>query len=104
MDISLLRIFSKTRLSICKTDAGSTQPTVELSFDKIKDEALRQLYNLLTTFPNTKYKDEANTLISGLLIKTNNYSEALKHLEKVKLKDEGYKQVFQKAGKKGFWG
>ncbi len=62
-----------------------------------EDEALRQLYNLLTTFPNTKYKDEANTLISGLLIKTNNYSEALKHLEKVKLKDEGYKQVFQKA-------
>jgi len=61
------------------------------------DEALRQLNNLVKTFPRTKYKDEANTLISGLLVKTNQYDEALKHLEKVTRKDEGYWQVYQKA-------
>ena len=61
------------------------------------DEALRQLNLLLKTFPYTQYKDEANTLISGLLVKTNKYDEALKHLEDVSRKDEGYWPVFQKA-------
>ena len=61
------------------------------------DEALRELNNLLTTFPNSIYKDEANTLISGLLIKTNHYSEALKRLDEVSVKDEDYRKVYQKA-------
>ncbi len=61
------------------------------------DEALRQLYNLLKTFPGTQYKDEANTLISGLLVKTNKYEEALKHLEIVGEKDEYYKRIYQLA-------
>ncbi len=61
------------------------------------DEALRQLNNLLKTFPRTKYKDEANTLISGLLVKTNQYDEALNHLEKVGKKEHDYWQVFQQA-------
>ena len=61
------------------------------------DEALRQLNNLLVTFPNSIYKDEANTLISGLLIKTNHYSEALKRLEEVSVKDEEYRKVYQMA-------
>jgi len=61
------------------------------------DDALRQLYNLVNTFPHSKYKDAANTLISGLLIKTNQYDVALKHLEKVVRKDEEYWQVYQKA-------
>jgi predicted Zn-dependent protease len=43
------------------------------------DEALRQLNNLIKTFPGSQYTDEANTMISGLLVKTNDYEEALKH-------------------------
>lgn len=61
------------------------------------DEALRQLYTLLKTFPASQYKDEANTLLSGLLIKTNNFEEALKYLDKVNNKEKNYWQVFQKA-------
>lgn len=62
------------------------------------DEALRQLNLLLATFPNTEYKDEANTLISGLLLRTNNYSEALAHLEAVtSRKDDSYYRNYQKA-------
>ncbi len=61
------------------------------------DEASRQLTNLLTTFPETEYKDEANTLLSDLLIKTNNYIEALKHLDKVKKRDDSYRKSYQKA-------
>ena len=62
-----------------------------------EDDALRQLYALLKTFPKTQYRDEANTLISGLLVKTNNYKRALSHLEAVGRKDEAYWQVYQKA-------
>lgn len=61
------------------------------------DEALRQLYTLLKTFPATQYKDEANTLLSRLLIKTNNFEEALKYLDKVNNKEKNYWQVFQRA-------
>jgi len=61
------------------------------------DEALRQLYNLIHTFPHTQYKDEANTLISRLLVKTNNYDGALEHLEKVSKKEDDYWTIYQKA-------
>ena len=61
------------------------------------DEALRQLYNLIKIFPHTRYKDEANTLISGLLVKTHQYEEALKHLNKVSKKERDYWQVYQEA-------
>jgi tetratricopeptide (TPR) repeat protein len=61
------------------------------------DEALRQLNTLVATFPNTRFKDEAKTLTSGLLIKTNNYAGAIKLLEEVKEKDKEYFNVYQKA-------
>ncbi len=61
------------------------------------DEALRQLYNLLKVFPASQYRDEANTMISGLLVRTNNFAEALKHLEAVSKKEQDYWQVYQKA-------
>ncbi len=61
------------------------------------DEALRQLYALLKAFPASQYKDEANTMISGLLVKTNNYAEALKHLGAVTNKEGDYWAVYQKA-------
>ena len=61
------------------------------------DDALRQLYTLLKTFPSSKYKDEANTVLSELLLKTNNFEEALKYLDKVNNKEKNYWPVFQKA-------
>jgi TolA-binding protein len=61
------------------------------------DDALRQLNALIATFPGTQYKDEANTLISDLLVKTNKYGEALTHLKAVGRKDATFKQIYQKA-------
>lgn len=61
------------------------------------DEALRQLYNLVKTFPTSQYRDEANTMISGLLVRTNNFTDALKHLEAVNRKEHDYWEVYQKA-------
>ncbi len=62
-----------------------------------KDEALRSVNNLLATYPDTKYKDEAQTLLSALLLQTNNYERALDHLQQVKVKDNEYWRVYQKA-------
>ncbi len=61
------------------------------------DDALRQLNTLIKSFPSSQYKDEANTLLSGLLVKTNNYDEALRHLQEVSRKEDDYWQVYQKA-------
>ncbi len=61
------------------------------------DEALRELESLLRTFPTSQFRDEANTLISGLLIKTNRYEEALRRLEVVGVKDNDYWAIYQKA-------
>jgi len=66
----------------------------ETGFD---DDALRQLKSLLHTFPATQYKDEANTLISDLLVKTNNFEEALRHLSEVGRKDHSFRQIYQEA-------
>lgn len=62
------------------------------------DDALRALNTLMKSFPNTEYKDEANTLISDLLVKTNNFTEALKHLNEVSgRKEKDFKLIYQKA-------
>ena len=66
----------------------------ELGFE---DEAARQLNNLITTFPETDYKDEANKLLSDLLIKTHKYENALARLEVIRLKDEHYRRNYQLA-------
>ncbi len=66
----------------------------ETGFD---DDALRQLKAMIVAFPMTQFKDEANTLISELLVKTNKFEEALKHLKAVSRKDATYKLVYQRA-------
>jgi tetratricopeptide (TPR) repeat protein len=69
-----------------------------LSYDMgYNDDALRELNALLETFPATRYKDEANTIMSDLFIKTNNYEDALTHLDEVSVKDNDYWAVYQKA-------
>lgn len=66
----------------------------EMGYD---DDAIHQLNNLLNTFPNSEYTDEAKTLLSDLLIKTNDYVEALDQLNDVRKKDENYMLVYQKV-------
>jgi len=61
------------------------------------DEALRQLQALLSAYPHTRYKDEAQTLISGLMMKTSKYEDALDHLQEVRTKDNNYWNIYQKA-------
>ncbi|MBC7554050.1 MAG: tetratricopeptide repeat protein [Taibaiella sp.] len=66
----------------------------EAGFD---GEALAQLRMLNKTYPSSEYKDESNTLISSLLLSTNDFEGALKHLEEVGNKEKGYWKIYQKA-------
>lgn len=72
--------------------------SAKLSYEMgYNDDALSRINELLTAFPGTSYKDEAKTLLSDLLIKTNNYAEAYKALEDVTNKDAAYWRVSQKV-------
>ncbi len=66
----------------------------EMGYD---DNAMDALHTLLNNFPSSPYHDEAKTLLSGLLIRTSNYSDALVQLQDVSIKDEHYKRVAQKV-------
>ena len=54
------------------------------------DEAAKQLDSLLVTYPTSKYKDEAKTLLSALLIKTGRYTDAYNMLRGVSSQDENF--------------
>lgn len=72
--------------------------SAKLSYEMgYNDDALARVNELLTAFPETSFKDEAKTLLSDLLIKTNNYAEAYKALEGVANKDAAYWRVSQKV-------
>lgn len=60
-------------------------------------EALTHINDLLESYPNSEYKDEAKTMKSDLLIKTNQYVAAYNSLIDVKDKDAAYWQVRQKV-------
>jgi len=61
------------------------------------DDALEEVNYLLANFPNSKYRSEAKTLASELLIKTNNYAGAYTQLQDVPDKDANYRRVYQKV-------
>lgn len=71
---------------------------VRLSYETgNNDEALRMTNSLISTFPASQYKDEAHTLKSDLLIKTNQYEDALRLLQDVQVKDNQFGAVYQRT-------
>ena len=61
------------------------------------DEAVTYINALLTTYPNSLYRDEARTMLSGLLIKTSNYADAYSALKQVTNRDKTYWLTYQKV-------
>ncbi len=61
------------------------------------DDAVNQLNNLLSAYSASKYRDEAKTLLSDLLIKTGDYAEALDHIDAVEKKNKQFEKVYQKV-------
>ncbi len=61
------------------------------------DEAIARISELFENYPSSPYKDEAKTLLSDLLIRTNSYEEAYKTMKDVARRDDNYRRVYQKA-------
>lgn len=72
----------------------SSKLSYELGY---QDQALTRVRALLTDYPRTRFRDEARTILSDLLFKTNNYNEAYNILKAVATKDELYWKVYQKV-------
>ena len=77
---------------------ASTLLSAKLSFEiGYYDAAITYVNTLLNNFPKSAYKDEAKTLLSALLIKTSNYTEAYSTLKDVTTKDLAYRTTFQRV-------
>lgn len=60
-------------------------------------DAMTSLQNLLVLYPQTNYKSETKTLLSELLMRTNNYADAYNQLQEVREKDKAYYRAKQKV-------
>jgi tetratricopeptide (TPR) repeat protein len=60
-------------------------------------DAIYYVNLLLADFPNSKYTDEAKTMLSDLLIRTSNYAEAYDALSDVHNRDNNYNRIYQKV-------
>jgi tetratricopeptide (TPR) repeat protein len=77
---------------------ASTLLSAKLSFEiGYYDAAITYVNTLLANFPGSTYKDEAKTLLSALLIKTSNYTEAYNALKGVTNKDAAYRKTYQRV-------
>lgn len=61
------------------------------------DDATRRVSTLIADYPQSEYRSEAKTLLSDLLIKNNNYTQALATLGEVTTRDADYWRVYQKV-------
>lgn len=66
----------------------------ELNFQPV---AINAMNELLSAFPETKYKDEANEMLAQLLITTRNYKEALASLDKIRARSPKANAAYQKV-------
>ncbi len=60
-------------------------------------EAIEALEQFLTQYPQSKNKKEADDLVSEAYLHTNNYTQAIKHLESLPDKSERAQQAYQKV-------
>lgn len=79
------------------------QETAILLFSKLSiaagynSDAMTALQNLFVLYPNTSYKSEAKTLLSELLMRTNNYADAYAQLQEVSERDKAFYRARQKV-------
>ncbi len=61
------------------------------------DESISILNNYLKAYPSSKNSAEANDLLSEAYLNSNNYSQAIKHIEALPQKSNRVKQAYQKV-------
>lgn len=65
----------------------------ELGFDK---EAISSLKKFITDFPSSSYLEDAQSLLSQLLVNTSNYKDAIEIIEGIKTKNNNLIVTYQK--------
>lgn len=65
----------------------------ELGFDK---EAISSLKKFISDFPGSQYQDDAQSLLSQLLVNTSNYKDAIELIEGLKTKNATLINTYQK--------
>lgn len=68
--------------------------TYELSFAPF-NEAISSMQTFLNTYPNSKYKDEANGLMVKIFMSSKNYADALKSLDGITNLSSDLKMAYQ---------
>ena len=70
----------------------------KLSFElNYQPVAINAMNELMTLFPESKYKDEANEMLAQLLITTRNYKDALASLDKIRSRSPKANAAYQKV-------
>jgi tetratricopeptide (TPR) repeat protein len=104
--------------AIKSQDLGTASPAFDqartLDFDKeIKEESqfnfakvqidlgsnnqgINELQNYLKVYPNGKYEDEANEILSDILFDSNNYAQAISYIEGLKRKTAKINTAYQR--------
>ncbi|MFN3850610.1 MAG: tetratricopeptide repeat protein [Spirosomataceae bacterium] len=59
-------------------------------------QAINELQNYLKNYPNGKYEDEANEILSDILFDSNNYSQAIAYIEGLKRKTPKINAAYQR--------
>lgn len=60
------------------------------------DEAIRKLKDYVTQYPNGKYTDQSNELLSDILFETNDYKSAIEYIESLSRKTASIQASYQK--------
>lgn len=61
------------------------------------DDAISILHSYLKNYPSSKNSTEANDLLSEAYLNSNNYAQAIKHIEGLPQKSDRVKQAYQKV-------
>ncbi|KAA5537330.1 tetratricopeptide repeat protein [Taibaiella lutea] len=64
----------------------------------IEGLATRKLYDFIKVYPNSKFTPEAQKLLTGLLTKSSNYSEAFAIMSDMAVKDDAMWALYQQVG------
>lgn len=78
-----------------KEDADFNHAKVLLDLGRA-NETIREIEEFLNNYPNTKYEDEANELVSESYLSTNNYVAALNYIEGLKKRSPRINAAYQR--------
>lgn len=59
--------------------------------------AIETMQRFLSTYPSSEYRDDVNNLLSEAFLNSNNYGQAIKHIESLPTKSQQVRKVYQQV-------